>query len=248
MTRTSRAYRAPAASPGRTAWTIVVPFKGGAAAKSWLGHGTTGVPGFRPDVRHRLALAFLRDTVAAAAAVPDVARVIIISSDQALVTAIPGIVLVADPGQGLNAAAAAGIEWARDQDQDRPVAVLTGDLPCLNPLDLDVALDLAARHPLSLVPDRHGTGTTLLTALPGTTVTPRFGPHSCEAHIRTGHIVLPLPAASTLRHDVDTPDDLDQALRSGVGSHTRSTVLRSPPLRLCRSARRGRPAPLPAAI
>lgn len=244
MIRISPAYRAPSGPPR---WTIVVPFKGGAAAKSRLGQGPTGVPGFRSDVRRQLALAFLCDTVGAAAAVPDVARVIVVSSDPALVAAVPGIVLVSDPGQGLNAAAAAGIQWARKQDPDRAVAILAGDLPCLEPGDLTVALALAARHPLSLVPDRHGTGTTLLTAQPGTEVTPRFGQHSCDAHRRLGHTVLPLPTASTLRHDVDTIADLDLAMGIGVGGYTRSTVLHQLP-----SAYGGQPAdkglaPLPAA-
>jgi 2-phospho-L-lactate/phosphoenolpyruvate guanylyltransferase len=218
----------PPGTPGRE-WTLVVPFKGGPGAKSRLGHSAQATPGFRPDVRSRLALAFLADTVAAARAVPEVTDIVIVSSDPALLTAIPDIILVADPGHGLNAALTAGIEWARTQAPHRPIAALTGDLPCLLPSDLAAALTAAGKHPRALVPDRHGTGTTLATALPGRELTPRFGPGSCEAHTRAGHTPLPVPDTSTLRLDVDTVEDLNHALRRGTGRHTRATMLRPPP-------------------
>ncbi|WP_262106547.1 2-phospho-L-lactate guanylyltransferase [Arthrobacter sp. Marseille-P9274] len=221
LTRTSRAPVGP--------WTLVVPFKGGPEAKSRLGHASQASPGLRPDVRSRLALAFLSDTVAAARAVPEVADIVIVSSDAALLTAIPDIILVADPGQGLNAAVTAGIEWASAQVPNRPMAALTGDLPCLLPHDLAAGLAAAREHPRSLVADRHGTGTTLLTALPGQKLIPRFGTGSCHAHTRAGHALLPIPGASTLRLDVDSVEDLNTALRRGTGHHTRSTMLRPPP-------------------
>lgn len=205
-------------------WTIVVPFKGGLTAKSRLSQACGETKGLRPEGRHQLALAFLRDTVAAAAAVPAVAHLVVVSSDPGVATAIPDATVLADPGRGLNAAVAAGIEWARSLAPDGPVAALTGDLPCLRPLDLSAALELAREHPLGVVPDRHGTGTTLITAQPGVPVTPRFGPHSCEAHTRADHTALPVPATSTLRQDVDTIADLAWALRRGVGQHTRAAV------------------------
>lgn len=231
--------------PPPRAWTIVIPFKGGTGGKSRLGTATAGIVGFRPDVRESLALAFLSDTFAAAAAVPAVASIIIVSSDPAVLT-VPGITLVADPGAGLNPAVTAGIDRARDQDPGCPVAVLTGDLPSLASRDLAAALDQACRHRLALVPDRHGTGTALLTAAPGVPVIPFFGDRSCQAHLQAGHMVLPVPADSTLRADVDTPADLNQALRRGVGHHTRSTVLRLlPPGYGGRPAARDRPLPQP---
>jgi 2-phospho-L-lactate/phosphoenolpyruvate guanylyltransferase len=232
--------------PDVPVWTIVIPFKGGPSAKSRLSHGVEGAAGFRPDVRHRLALAFLCDTVAAAQAVHQVADIVIVSSDPALLTAMDGITLVADPGRGLNAAAASGINWARSLDPDRPAAVLAGDLPCLQTRDLAAALALAARHRLALVPDRRGTGTTMISAQPGVPVTPLFGEQSRDAHLRAGHVLLPIPDGSTLRADVDTPEDLDQALRRGTGAHTRSAVLRPPPRAYGRLA--GRKQPLPAAV
>lgn len=210
--------------PGAS-WTVVVPFKGGGAAKSRLADSSRGVAGFHPDVRYRLALAFLCDTVAAAAALPEVADIIVVSSDSTVSTAVPGVTVLRDPSRGLNAAVQAGINQARLLHPAGFVAVLTGDLPCLRPTDLALALSMAAHHPRTMVPDRQGSGTTLITALAGVPITPYFGRSSCEAHTAAGHVVLPIKDTSTVRTDVDTREDFDAALWRGVGANTRSTVL-----------------------
>jgi 2-phospho-L-lactate guanylyltransferase len=202
----------------------VVPFKGGTLAKSRLGHPGEGGAGLLPEHRRRLALAFLRDTVAAARAVEGVDRLAVVSSDPAVRTILPGVTVVADPGQGLNAAVEAGITWAR-KAHSGPVAALTGDLPCLRPRDLSAALEMARGLPLAVVPDREGTGSTLITAAPGVPVTPRFGPGSYDAHRRAGHAVLSLPLDSPLRQDVDTVADLRRALERGAGMTTEFAAL-----------------------
>ena len=211
-----RTIQAPPLLP----WTIVVPFKGGTAAKSRLG----GASGLEPELRHRLALAFLLDTVSAVNAVDDVGCVVVVSSDPRIAVALPGVALVEDPGKGLNAAAASGIEWARAWDAHSPVAVLTGDLPCLHPHDLAAALRLARGIPLCVVPDREGSGTTMISALPGTPITPNFGIDSCRLHRLAGHSVLPVPTNSTIRQDVDTTADLLRALQRGAGVSTELAV------------------------
>ncbi len=202
-----------------TSWTVVVPFKGGTMAKSRLGHPSAGETGLHPGQRRRLALAFLRDTIAAASASEEVGRLAVVSSDPEVSALLPGVIVVADPGGGLNAAVAAGIAWAGNHHPG-PVAALTGDLPCLRPRDLSAALDLARGLPLGVVPDREGSGSTLITAASGVPVTPRFGPGSREAHRRAGHAVLSLPADSPLRQDVDTIADLRRALERGAGMAT----------------------------
>jgi 2-phospho-L-lactate guanylyltransferase len=146
------------------------------------------------------------------------------------VATIPDIILLADPGQGLNAAVARGIAWARSVAPGNPVAALTGDLPCLLSEDLAAGLEAARRHRLAVVPDRSGTGSTMISALSGVPVTPHFGAQSCRAHVLAGHRPLTVPGFSTLRADVDTLEDLDQALRRGVGQHTRAVGPRSPAL------------------
>lgn len=210
--------------PGALGWSVVVPFKGGPAAKSRLGLDTAQHAGLPPAPRRQLALAFLRDTVMAVAALKDVRRIIVVSSDQAATTALPGVMVVADPGNGLNAAISFGIECARSRDAGSPVAVLTGDLPCLRKGDLEAALELARAVPLGVVPDCQGTGSTLVTALPGMRVVPRFGVGSFQAHRHGGHVILPVAADSTVRQDVDTVADLDRALQRGAGISTELTV------------------------
>lgn len=220
----SRHAKSPKDATASLVWTVIVPFKGGSAAKSRLGSGVPEHAGLSPELRREIALAFLRDTVAAAKSLPSVANLVVVSSDSFLLEAMPGIVLIADPGRGLNAAVAAGVAWAREHQPDQSIAILAGDLPCLVPRDLARTFELARQHPLAMVPDRQGTGTTMITALPGMPVTPLFGEQSCRAHNRAGHTILTLPIASTLRQDVDTLEDLEQALGRGVGKYTRSAV------------------------
>lgn len=104
------------------------------------------------------------------------------------------------------------------------LAVFTGDLPCLTVADVESALALAATHERSMVADREGAGTTVLLAVAGVPFRPRFGPGSRAAHESAGHVPLDLPATSSVRQDVDTPDDLADALDLGVGPHTRALV------------------------
>ncbi len=227
-------------------WTIVVPFKGGTAAKSRLGQASGGLAGLGAGLRRRLALAFLRDTVGAMNAVADVGCIVVVSSDPSPTLGLPGVFLVEDPGTGLNAAVASGIEWARARDALSPVAVVTGDLPCLRPRDLAAALKLAREVPLGVVPDGGGSGSTLISALPGAPVSPHFGIDSCRQHRLAGHAVLQVPASSTIRQDVDTSTDLLRALQRGAGVSTEFAAMEGnlwPSLG--RGAATGRTFPLP---
>ena len=113
----------------------------------------------------------------------------------------------------------AGIARARRLAPSHGVGVLLGDLPALRPADLDGALAQAAHHRLGLATDARGTGTTLLTAVPGARVDPAFGPGSAQAHQARGHVRL--TAAPGLAHDVDVPADLAVVLALGVGPRTR---------------------------
>ncbi|KQR74420.1 hypothetical protein ASF98_21880 [Arthrobacter sp. Leaf337] len=205
-------------------WALIVPFKGGSGAKSRL-RGSAGTVTIDPPLRRELALGFLRDTVAAAAAAASVGRIIIVSSDPGAVMSHPKIRMLEDQGLGLNAAVDAGIEFARSLDRAIPVAAITADLPCLTAADLDYALECAGHQPLTVVQDRNGTGTTMISALPGARVRPLFGYRSRDAHIAAAHHLSPIPHGSTLRADVDTVDDLAAAIRVGVGENTRAVLI-----------------------
>ena len=194
-------------------WVVVVPVKPAAQGKSRLaGHLT-------PGRRARLVRAMALDTVAAARRTPSVERAVVVTADEKLRAALAGLAdLVDDPGGGLNAAVRAGI--AQTPDPSCGVAVLLGDLPALRAHDLTEVLALAAAHERALVADAGGTGTTVLTALPGVEVDPRFGPGSAAAHERAGHVRLAVPPTSSARRDVDVPEDLDEVHLLGVGDAT----------------------------
>lgn len=127
-----------------------------------------------------------------------------------------GVVVVDEPAAGardgvepgLDAAVLAGTAHARTVAPTAPVAVVLGDLPRLDPADLDAALTLAARHERAHVSDTDGTGTTLLTAAPRCELRPRFGAGSSRRHAEARHVRLDVPQASTLRHDMDGVADL----------------------------------------
>jgi 2-phospho-L-lactate guanylyltransferase len=215
-------HRARRAAPG---WTLVLPVKGGPAAKSRLG---------APPA---LATAIALDCLDAVLGCPDVARAVVVTADDAAAAAAGAagadVVRESRPGAGLRAALDDGLAAA-----EGPVAVLLADLPALRPADLSAALREAARAlhgpggrdaaggaapAMAFVPDADRTGTVLLAGLDPAAVRPAFGPGSAAGHARSGarRLDLPLPR---LRRDVDTREDLATALALGVGPRTAAAV------------------------
>ncbi|CAO5164634.1 Phosphoenolpyruvate guanylyltransferase [Frankia sp. AiPs1] len=214
---------------GETPWTVLVPLKNLARAKSRLQ---------RPD-RSSLALAMALDTVTAVLAnTPElVGAVVVVCSDRAVSEALtrsragpadPRLLVLPDrPGAGLNPALRHGETYARLRWPARPLAAMSADLPALRPAELRRALVAAGPPARAVLADAAGSGTVLLTTMPGVPLAPLFGAHSHAAHRRSGAVDLTgsLGAAVPgLRRDVDTTADLDQALRLGVGAHTAAAL------------------------
>jgi 2-phospho-L-lactate/phosphoenolpyruvate guanylyltransferase len=196
-------------------WTVVVPVKGGAGAKSRL-HPPAGV------ARTELALALAADCLAACVAGMPPGRVLVVTSDEhvRLLAAALGVRCEDDPGGGLDAAVRAGVAAVdRSSGGTAPVAVLLGDLPALRPHDLVTALAAAAAYDRAVVPDTDGTGTVLLTSLSAAGLEPSFGPGSAARHVAGGATRLQLDLPS-LRTDVDDDLSLAAALDLGVGPAT----------------------------
>lgn len=193
-------------------WDAVLPVKLLAVAKSRLAsYGDTG--------RSELALAFADDVVTAVLASGLVDRVVVVTDDARAAAALArtGTCVVADlPEAALNSALVRGAELLREADPGRGVVALTSDLPALRPGDLDEVLVRVRGR--AFVSDTEGVGTTLLAAAPGHALGPVFGPDSARRHRASGARELPAPAS--LRRDVDTPQDLHDALRLGVGPRT----------------------------
>lgn len=221
-------------------WVCVVPVKGSATAKSRLGDLPEPFP-----ARGQLAEAFALDTVAALLAAEMVERVLVVTADPdaAAPLAALGAEIVpespqtslseaaegedAGPRDPLNAAIIEGIRVARERYPHSHIAVLTGDLPALTTVDVEITLTAASAHERAMVADEEGTGTTTLLARAGVSLTPRFGPGSRAAHEADGHRPLDLPATASIRRDVDTVDNLAEVLRRGVGAHTSALIARS---------------------
>lgn len=202
---------------------LVVPVKRLAAAKSRLRD-----PAGDPAGHTRLALALTLDTVAAARAARRVRTVLVVSADRtvaATLTAL-GVEVVDDPLVGLNAAYDRGALLLRERDPHTAVGALQADLPALRADELDAAVTAAlAIGARAFTADAEGTGTTFLLAAAGVELDPRFGGGSAARHRATGAVALDGRWPS-LRRDVDTAADLAEALRLGVGAHTRTALAR----------------------
>ncbi|HWJ65190.1 MAG TPA: 2-phospho-L-lactate guanylyltransferase [Nocardioides sp.] len=193
---------------------VLLPVKSPGAGKSRL----SAVPDAE---RARLAAAFAADAIAACLAAPVVARVLVISDDEAFAESLveAGVTTCADAGGGLNAALRHGAEVLHEERPDLQPAALLADVPALTAADLTAALEVAeASGGPCFVADADGTGTTLYTA-PYDAFDPRFGAGSAIAHETSG--ALPVPdALPTLRRDVDDLAALAEAVALGVGPAT----------------------------
>ena len=180
---------------------------------------------FGPDVRERVVLAMLLDTLTAARAVPAVGSITVVTPDPAVAAAVAdlGAVALADPTPAghpdpLNNAILAAYAQASASN----IAVLQGDLPALTSAELGAALEQAALHRRSFVADRQGTGTAALFAFgvpPGRLAAePRVGRHRDSGAVELGG---DWPG---LRCDIDTPEDLAEARRLGLGTATSDAV------------------------
>ena len=189
-------------------------------------------PALGSGSRQALAQAMFLDVLASLRRVAGLESVAVVTADPVAEEAARGeqVTVLADTEQaGQSAAALIGIREAMARDFER-VLLVPGDTPLIDPGE--VAGLLARRRPVSIVPDRHGTGTNALVLAPPDAIEPSFGPGSCERHVAAAeaaglpHAVEELP---TLMLDVDTSDDLDAlaaelAERPGQAPSTRGAL------------------------
>jgi 2-phospho-L-lactate/phosphoenolpyruvate guanylyltransferase len=192
---------------------VIVPHRGLDASKSRL------APVLSPNERGELAAHLLRRVLRIAhQAVPDVV-VISPSEDLGELVQESGARLLVQRGLGLNA----GLEQAREtavNEEVETLVVLHGDLP---ELDVPDVLALVAAIPesggVAIAPDRAESGTNGLALRPPGVIPFRFGVGSLSHHRKAAEsagasfVIVRRPG---LALDLDTPDDLDEWLRSGV--------------------------------
>jgi 2-phospho-L-lactate guanylyltransferase len=210
----------------------VLPVKRFDEAKQRLGEA------LRAGTRRALAEAMLTDVLTALRRARRVDAVVVVTREhtaEALARAQDART-IRDPDEpGHNPAARAGIRWAIEQGARRALLV-PGDCPALDPVEVD---DLLLAHPhsearVTVVPDRHGTGTNALVLCPPDAITPSFGPGSRARHeklAREAGAECRVAEPPSLALDVDTIEDLvalRAALdaRTGGAAHTRGLLSR----------------------
>ena len=221
---TESAPRRSSTSPlDGVSWAAVVPVKPFGRAKSRLA-------GLGREARLDLVAAFAQDTVEALLDSRLAGLVVVVTDELALSRALAGTGAVAVPeghGGDLNATLGQGAsEAVRRRPDLRPLAVCA-DLPALTGSAVD---DFLAALPAEgddwFVADTAGSGTTTYLAADLAHFAPRFGAESAHAHRTAGAADVSAAAPEVLRRDVDTPEDLAQAVALGVGERTRWAVTR----------------------
>jgi 2-phospho-L-lactate guanylyltransferase len=103
--------------------------------------------------------------------------------------------------------------------------LLPGDCPLIDPGEVDSALGEMRPGRVTVVPDRHGTGTNALLLCPADAIGPAFGEGSAARHAdraqRAGHEVAVCPLES-LALDLDTPEDLRALAAALAGASERA--------------------------
>jgi 2-phospho-L-lactate/phosphoenolpyruvate guanylyltransferase len=204
----------------------ILPMKSFGAAKQRL------APALGSRSRQALAQAMFSDVLASLQRVEALDAIAVVTADPVAETAArgQGVLVLSDTAQaGQSAAASIGIGYALAEGFERALLV-PGDTPLLDPAE--VASLLAAPRAVSIVPDRHGTGTNALVLSPPDAIAPSFGPGSLKRHVAaaaaTG-LSSGVAEVPTVMLDVDTVDDLSAltaalAERRGQAPATRQAL------------------------
>ena len=197
----------------------VLPVKRFTAAKQRLAEG------LEPWARQVLAEAMVRDVLTALGRVRGLCGVLVVTNEPR--ASAPALeagaeVLPDEEDAGQSPAAAAGVARASELGAER-VLLVPGDCPALEPAEVDELLaERLAPPAVTIVSDRHGTGTNALLLAPPGTIAPAFGAgsfarHSAAAQAAGATVVVREPASLLL--DVDTAGDLE-ALRAVLAART----------------------------
>ncbi len=209
---------------------MVLPIKRFDLAKRRLEQELAGT------LRATLAEAMAGDVLEALGQLERVEATVVVSRDpRALALAQEHEALVVDDPSDANHSGAArlGVALALAIGYERALLV-PGDCPLLAPRELDALLERHAPGAgVTIVPDRHGTGTNALLLSPPDAIEPSFGPGSAGRHqglAAVAGVSAVIERVPSLELDVDTPEDLAalRALLSGAsrGARTRAVLER----------------------
>lgn len=197
----------------------VIPVRTLEGAKSRLGGALDA------EERQDLVRLLLERTIAAAGLVPQVASILVVSPDPAILELATraGAEPLRQRGEGLNE----GLEQAVARaiaGGATAVLVLAADLPSISDTSIGeivataTAAASAGRSIVVVVPDRHGRGTNALLLSPPDVIGFAFGPDSRVAHEAAARAAdaLSLEVDGPLSLDLDLPEDLTLAEERGL--------------------------------
>jgi 2-phospho-L-lactate guanylyltransferase len=184
--------------------------------------------------RQALAQAMLIDVLGGLAHVDAIEATLVVTSDRLAesLALARGMQVLRDPVEaGQSAAALTGVRHAMAEGFERALLV-PGDTPLLDADEVRELLERAPQQGVTIVPDRHGSGTNALLLSPPDAIAPSFGPDSFQRHLAAAqssgltHSVERLPS---LALDIDTRGDLSElasllAGRRGSAAMTRGAL------------------------
>jgi 2-phospho-L-lactate guanylyltransferase len=203
----------------------ILPVKRLPLAKQRLGESVAD------SLRLDLARAMVGDVLGGLRDCPAIDLIVVVTCEQSVAAAARylGATVVEDTAeQGQNAAAELGIARALADGVERAICV-PGDCPALDPTELK---DLLDNHDsgVTIVPDRHGTGTNGLVLAPPDAISPSFGPDSRARHeqlARAAGVQWRVEQTASLLLDIDTGEDLAALRERLAGDRVRAPRTRS---------------------
>jgi len=198
----------------------VIAVRGGPDAKSRLAGRLD------PERREALVEAMLGDMLTALAGCPAVLRTYVTTPTPSLarLAARRGAVVILERAAGdLNGAFDRARRRIAADDPDTAVILLPGDLPRLDPADIEDCLVRSGPGRLVLAPASADGGTGALVLHAGVPLPLAFGLGSCGRHLaaaRTLGLEARVVRAPGLGFDLDRPADLDAFLATGGGGQT----------------------------
>ncbi|QUD90387.1 2-phospho-L-lactate guanylyltransferase [Phenylobacterium montanum] len=187
---------------------VVIAVRGGPGAKSRL------APLLTPAERERLTGLMLEDMLAAARRAKGVRNIFVVTPTPAIATLARRLgaeVIRQDAPNGLNAAFEQALGVIGDRAPYSAIALLMGDLPLIEPNEIEAAIALSQTHAVVLAPAATDGGTGALILRAGARIELMFGPQSFQRHraaARLAGLSTGVVEASGLSRDLDRPEDL----------------------------------------
>lgn len=201
---------------GGTGWTILVPLRDLGGGKTRLSHCLS------PAERRELTAFAATAVVSACKKAPAVERIVLVtgSAEASQWAAAAGVLAWPEPGGTRGLAAAMESAVAAHTHPGSRIAMVMGDLPLATAAAISRCLRRAEARPVTLVPNRTGTGTNMLAFTGGAHIALALGaPDSLARHRRAAQAAslrFQTVASSPLALDVDDAEDLRLLARVAV--------------------------------